>query len=137
MGSETNPTRALLRARGVPMKADRQASQRIDPSKTDVFVPGPDGKLQPIPGWRTTGPFDFGTWAKYIDWGGVARDLATIGAGAVAGGGAPGLASKAGVTGVVGEGLTGADAATLGGGMYSLGDAFERSVSGSAQDKGR
>jgi hypothetical protein len=53
----------------------------IDPSKTPVFQTGPDGKLHPIPGWHTTGPFDFGTWSHNIRWGGVAKDLGEIGAG--------------------------------------------------------
>ena len=53
----------------------------IDPSKTSVFQTGPDGKLHPIPGWHTTGPFDFGTWSHNIHWGGVAKDLDEIVAG--------------------------------------------------------
>ena len=58
-------------------------SQRlpIDPSKTPVFQAGPDGKLHPIPAWRTTGSFDFGTWSRNIHWDGVAKDLGEIGAG--------------------------------------------------------
>lgn len=44
---------------------------------------GPDGKLHPVPGWRTTGPFDFGKWAKKFDWGGVAGDLTDITTGAL------------------------------------------------------
>lgn len=59
--------------------AARPAS--IDPSKTDVFQQGPDGKLHPIPGWHTTGPFDYGAWAHNIDWDGVARDTGHILAG--------------------------------------------------------
>jgi len=55
----------------------------IDPSRTDVFQTGPDGKLHPVPGWRTTGPFDFGKWAKKFDWGGVAGDLTDITTGAL------------------------------------------------------
>jgi hypothetical protein len=51
----------------------------IDPSTTDVFQRGPDGKLHPIPGWRTTGPFDVGTWAHNIDWAGALSDLGNIG----------------------------------------------------------
>jgi hypothetical protein len=46
-----------------------------------VFQKGPDGKLHPIPGWHTTGPFDFGVWSHNIRWGGVAKDLGEIGAG--------------------------------------------------------
>ena len=55
---------------------------RPDPRRTDVFRRGPDGKLHPIEGWHTTGPFDFGTWARNIDWGGVVTDLGDIAAGA-------------------------------------------------------
>jgi hypothetical protein len=47
-----------------------------------VFQTGPDGKLHPIPGWHTTGPFDFGAWSHNINWRGVAKDLGEIGAGA-------------------------------------------------------
>jgi hypothetical protein len=54
-------------------------SQPIDPQRIQVFQPGPDGKLHPIPGWHTTGPFDFGEWSHNIDWSGVAEDLANIG----------------------------------------------------------
>lgn len=67
--------------------AGRQAAQSlnqqppIDPSKTPVFQTGPDGKLHPVPGWRTTGPFDFGAWSHNIHWGGVAKDLGEIAAG--------------------------------------------------------
>jgi len=53
----------------------------LDPQRTDVFQRGPDGKLHPIPGWRTTGPFDVGQWARNIDWGAVARDLSIAAAG--------------------------------------------------------
>jgi hypothetical protein len=53
----------------------------IDPSRTPVFQTGPDGKLHPIPGWHTTGPFDFGAWSHNIHWGGVAKDLTNIGMG--------------------------------------------------------
>lgn len=75
---------------------DRLAAQRaagarparIDPSRTEVFRRGPDGKLHPIAGWHTTGPFAFGEWARNVDWRGVGDDLATIGAGAVSGAGA-------------------------------------------------
>lgn len=55
----------------------------IDPSRTNVFQTGPDGKLPPGPGWQTTGPFDFGKWAKKFDWVGVAGDLTDITAGAL------------------------------------------------------
>jgi len=56
-------------------------SPQIDPSQTSVFQPGPDGKLHPIPGWRTTGPFDFKTWSHNIDWPGVGHDFHDIGEG--------------------------------------------------------
>ena len=49
-----------------------------DPSRQEIFQPGSDGKLHPIPGWHTTGPNDFGTWSKNIDWNGVGRDLGNI-----------------------------------------------------------
>jgi hypothetical protein len=116
-----------MRSGGAPTQAGaisvaQPRSGPIDPSQTNVFVKGPDGQLHPIPGWKTTGPFDFATWAKNIDWGGVGRDLATIAAGAVAGGGTPRLMSRLGAAGVTAEGLTGADRLTLGGGLYSTGD---------------
>jgi hypothetical protein len=38
--------------------------------------------LHPIPGWHTTGPFAFKEWSHNIHWGGVAKDLGEIGAGA-------------------------------------------------------
>lgn len=60
-----------------PSRSVQQIS-RPDPQRTDVFQPGPDGKLHPIPGWHTTGPFDFGVWSHNIDWPGVAKDLGTI-----------------------------------------------------------
>jgi len=56
---------------------------RPDPRRTEVFKPGADGKLHPVEGWHTTGPFAFGEWAKNVDWGGVADDLADIGTGVV------------------------------------------------------
>jgi hypothetical protein len=46
-----------------------------------VFQTGPDGKLHPIPGWHTTGPFAFREWSHNIHWGGVAKDLGEIIAG--------------------------------------------------------
>jgi hypothetical protein len=46
-----------------------------------VFQTGPDGKLHPIPGWHTTGPFAFGEWSHNINWGGVGKDLTKIGVG--------------------------------------------------------
>ena len=58
-------------------QAARAGNHRIDPHQTDVFRSGPDGKLHPIPGWRTTGPFDHQAWSYNIDWGGVGDDLAT------------------------------------------------------------
>jgi hypothetical protein len=47
-----------------------------------VFRRGPDGQLHPIPGWHTTGPFDFAEWSHNIDWDGVGKDLSDIGLGA-------------------------------------------------------
>lgn len=51
---------------------------RPDPRQTEVFRRGPDGKLHPIEGWTTTGPFEFRRWRDNIDWGGVADDLGGI-----------------------------------------------------------
>ncbi|THD83270.1 MAG: hypothetical protein E7812_00305 [Phenylobacterium sp.] len=65
---------------GSASQPSRQAP--LDPSRIDVFQPGADGKLHPVPGWHTTGPFDFGTWSHDINWGGVAKDLGDIGLGA-------------------------------------------------------
>jgi len=69
----------------------------LDPSGTEVFQRGPDGKLHPIPGWRTTDPFAFGEWSSRFDWGGVVGDLADITIGALnfmAGGGLAGEVVK-------------------------------------------
>lgn len=55
---------------------------RPDPSRTDVFQRGADGKLHPIPGWHTTGPFEAGAWSHNINWGGVGKDLGDIASGA-------------------------------------------------------
>lgn len=55
--------------------------QRPDPGTTNVFETGADGKLHPIPGWHTTGPFDFPAWSHNIDWGGVGKDLGNIASG--------------------------------------------------------
>lgn len=52
---------------------------RPDPRRTEVFQRGPDGKLHPVEGWHTTGPFAFGEWAKNVDWGGIAHDLGDLG----------------------------------------------------------
>ncbi len=92
------------------------------PSSPEPYRRGADGKLHAAPGRTITGPFDVGRWSHNIDWGGVARDLAWIGSHALALAGAPGLASKMGVTGVTGAGLSGSDAATLGAGLYGTGD---------------
>jgi len=94
----------------------RQVNASIDPGRTGVFVRGPDGKLHPIAGWNTTGPFDAGAWAHNIDWTGVLRDLATIASSSIGGAGLPGLLTGRGVAGVVGGGLTAADKLTLGAG---------------------
>ena len=96
--------------------------RRIDPRRTEVFQPGPDGKLHPVEGWTTTGPFDGRRWSRNIDWTGVARDLGRIAAGSLAGLSAPGLASQMGTTGVVGTGLSRADLMGLLGGVYLHGD---------------
>jgi hypothetical protein len=62
--------------------AGRQPGE-LDPSRTEVFQRGPDGKLRAIPGWRTTGPFEFGEWSHMFDWGGVAGDLTDLTTGTV------------------------------------------------------
>jgi len=62
--------------------AGRQPGE-LDPSRTEVFQRGPDGKLRAVPGWRTTGPFEFGEWSHMFDWGGVAGDLTDITTGGV------------------------------------------------------
>lgn len=64
-------------------RARQPVAQRpaVDSQRTEVFRRGPDGKLHPIPGWTTTGPFDFKTWARNVDWPNTARDLAAIAAG--------------------------------------------------------
>ena len=92
------------------------------PTASEPYRRGADGKLHAAPGRTITGPFDFERWSHNIDWGGVAHDLAWIGSHALAAAGAPGLASKMDVAGVTGSGLTGADAATLGAGLYGTGD---------------
>ncbi|HXA40281.1 MAG TPA: hypothetical protein VNW53_14880 [Phenylobacterium sp.] len=77
-----NPTKPTFIGASAPATgASSTGSAQPDPSKVDVFQPDPDGKLQPIPGWHTTGPFDFGTWSHNVNWGGVANDLANIGMG--------------------------------------------------------
>lgn len=114
-------TDRLLRANSAALAAI-PVREAIDPSRTPVFQPDREGKLRPIEGWTTTGPFDFGRWAHNIDWLGIGRDLGGIAAGAVGGGGAPGLISRRAVTGVVGDGLTAMDKATLGAGVYGAGD---------------
>jgi hypothetical protein len=72
-----------LAERGVDQSDERHRVRTapIDPNRTPVFQPGPDGKLHPIPGWHTTGPLAFDEWAHDIDWGGVARNLVDIGTG--------------------------------------------------------
>lgn len=62
--------------------AGRQPGE-LDPSRTEVFQRGPDGKLHAVPGWRTTGPFEFDEWSRMFDWGGVAGDLTDITTGAI------------------------------------------------------
>ena len=74
--------------RTAPPEAPSAASRApIDPARTPVFERGPDGKLQPVAGWHTTGPFDVGAWAHNIDWLGVVRDLGDIAVGAIGGSG--------------------------------------------------
>jgi hypothetical protein len=98
------------------MQAAAQANRAppIDPSTTDVFQRGPDGKLHPIPDWRTTGPFDVGTWAHNIDWGGALSDLGNIGswAATILSGGealaAPGALKALGLDGILESGVKGA-----------------------------
>lgn len=70
-----------LRQAGGAQPAPPSQRPALDPSKTPVFQTGPDGRLHPIPGWHTTGPFDFETWSHNIHWGGVTKDLGEIGAG--------------------------------------------------------
>jgi len=77
----TRPVYNSLRQGGRAQPPPLSQRPAIDPSKTPVFQTGPDGKLHPIPGWHTTGPFDFGAWSHNIHWGGVAKDLGEIGAG--------------------------------------------------------
>lgn len=112
----------LLQANSVALSNAPRRSQVIDPSKEEVFHPGPDGKLHPVDGWTTTAPFDLGRWAHNVDWTGVGRDLGTIAAGAISGAGLPGLLSRRAAAGVIGEGLTKADKLTLGAGAYSAAD---------------
>jgi hypothetical protein len=80
--ASTPPGNNTLRQAGGAPPPPSSQRPAIDSSKTPVFQTGPDGKLHPIPGWHTTGPFDFGTWSHNIHWGGVAKDLGEIGAGA-------------------------------------------------------
>lgn len=102
--------------------------RRPDSQRTNVFQRGADGKLHPIPGWTTTGPFDFGRWTRNINVPGVVRDLGLIAAGSIGGGGLQGLTSLRGATGAAGAGLTAADGATLGAGTYVAGDRALESV---------
>ncbi|MDO8799774.1 hypothetical protein [Phenylobacterium sp.] len=104
------------------LAAAPQKRRPLDSQRTDVFQPGPDGKLHPVPGWTTTGAFDFGRWTRNINLPGVARDLALIAASSIGGGGLQGLGALRGVTGVTGGGLTAADGVTLGAGTYVVGD---------------
>jgi hypothetical protein len=79
---------AAAENRRLQAKNDPLATVRPDPNRTEVFRRGPDGKLHPIDGWHTTGPFDGGVWARNIDWPGVGWDLGRIAAGAWSGMGA-------------------------------------------------
>ncbi len=71
----------------------------LDPARAEVFQRGPDGKLHAVPGWRTTGPFEFGEWSRMFDWGGVVSDLTDINAGAL------GFIFGGGIAGEVVKGL--------------------------------
>ncbi|TAJ70689.1 MAG: hypothetical protein EPO51_16500 [Phenylobacterium sp.] len=93
----------------------------VDPSRTDVFRRGPDGKLHPIAGWHTTGPFAFGEWGRNIDWAGTAGDLADIATQSIGAGALATLPSRMGLAGAMGGGLTRADGAGLASGLYQLG----------------
>lgn len=106
-----------------PIQIEGPAKARPDPYRTEVFKPGADGKLHPVEGWTTTGPFDFPRWAANIDWPRSARSAAGLVADVLASGGTFGRASRASTPGVVGGGATRADGATLGGGVYLGGDA--------------
>lgn len=90
--------------------AARVAGRSVDSQRTEVFRRGPDGKLHPIPGWRTTGPHAYGAWSRNIDWQGVGDDFATM-TGRVAGFLAPvgpkGAGSPAPKTGLEGVALFG------------------------------
>ena len=65
-------------AEAAPAPAASRPPQPVDPNRTQVFQPGPDGKLHPIPGWQTTGPFDYGQWAHNVDWATTGKDLRHI-----------------------------------------------------------
>ena len=112
----------LIASNTALLAAALQKPRQLDSQRTDVFQRGPDGKLHPVPGWTTTGPFDFGRWTRNINLPGVARDLALIAAGSIGGGGLQGFRALRGVTGVAGGGITAADGATLGAGTYVAGD---------------
>lgn len=82
-GTESDqPPPALKPAHHAIWAAGRQPGD-LDPSRTEVFEPGEDGKHYPVPGWRTTGPFAIDDWLQRIDWDGVAQDLAGITTGAL------------------------------------------------------
>lgn len=76
------------------LRPNSSGDSRIRPRDTDVFQHGSDGKLYPIPGWHTTGPFDVSDWSRNIDWGGVAGDLGEIAGGSTGGMGAGALAEQ-------------------------------------------
>lgn len=89
----SDPQAQLFRAdaaRPVQMAAAQPAAAAppLDPNKADVFQPGADGKLHPVQGWHTTGPFDVGQWAHNIDWKGVGHDLRGLALSSVMGAGA-------------------------------------------------
>jgi hypothetical protein len=81
--------------------------RQINPYRTDVFQPGADGKLHPIPGWHTTGPRDFGAWSHNIDWNGVGDDLNSIASNALLALEDPGALAALGLEGPFGRGPKG------------------------------
>lgn len=102
--------------------------QALDSARPVVFQRGADGKLYPKLGWRTTGPFEFGTWSHNIDWQGVVRDLGAIASRSIASSGLVGVLSRRLAAGSVCDGISRMDKATLGAGVYTAGDAALREL---------
>lgn len=122
--SNDTPARLTIRERmqieAGPKRA--VAAPRPDPRRQEVFQRGPDGKLHPVPGYKITGPFDFATWGRNIDWRGVGKDFLSIAAGVASQGG--GLVSGGvGAAGVVGRGIDRGEAAVQAGTLYQQGEA--------------